>query len=168
MCVNVTENSVCMPCVVVMLMWQVGVSWWVLVCVLVWNKELGRERELVVPVEGRRYDVRLKERSRHAVYWSEPPSEVRRCLWFYKGNKESAYTPYSENTSQVLEVRERDEKGVLFDSFMLIRAPLHCRTSNSHLHLNRAVKETEWNGTLRVFYSECVGLDCCPQCTVKL
>ncbi|XP_062410803.1 phospholipase DDHD2 [Sardina pilchardus] len=60
-------------------------------------------RDVVVPIEGRRYDVRLKERSRHAVYWTEPPSEVRRCLWFYKGNKESAYTPYSENTGQVLE-----------------------------------------------------------------
>ncbi|KAG5272337.1 hypothetical protein AALO_G00164350 [Alosa alosa] len=69
----------------------------------VWSKEVGSERDVVVPVEGRRYDVRLKERSRHAVYWTEPPSEVRRCLWFYKGNKESAYSPYSENTSQVLE-----------------------------------------------------------------
>lgn len=87
---------------------EVGVS--MLVCVPVWSKEAGQERQVVVPVEGRRYDVRLKERTRHAVYWSEPPSEVRRCLWFYKGNKESAYTPYSENTSQVLEVRASDEE----------------------------------------------------------
>ncbi|KAL2099900.1 hypothetical protein ACEWY4_004294 [Coilia grayii] len=63
----------------------------------------GGEGEVVVPVEGRRYDVSLKERRRRAVYWSEPPSEVRRCLWFYKGNKESTYSPYSEATSQLLE-----------------------------------------------------------------
>ena len=61
---------------------------------------------MVVPVEGSRYDVRLKERSRHAVYWSEPPSEVRRGLWFYKGSKESGYTPYPEDASHILEVRE--------------------------------------------------------------
>ncbi|XP_042565397.1 phospholipase DDHD2 [Clupea harengus] len=70
-----------------------------------WSQELGQEQEkdVVVPVEGSRYDVRLKERSRHAVYWSEPPSEVRRGLWFYKGSKESGYTPYPEDASHILE-----------------------------------------------------------------
>lgn len=69
-----------------------------------WSKEVGQgDRELVVAVEGGRHDVQLKDRSRHAVYWTEAPSEVRRCLWFYKGSKESTYTPYTEDVSQVLE-----------------------------------------------------------------
>ncbi|XP_063065946.1 phospholipase DDHD2 [Engraulis encrasicolus] len=61
------------------------------------------EAEVVVAVEGRRYDVSLRERMRRAVYWDEPPSHVRRCLWFYKGNKECSYSPYAEETSQLLE-----------------------------------------------------------------
>lgn len=60
--------------------------------------------ERVVPTEGGRYDVHLGERTRYAVYWDEPPSEVRRCTWFYKGDKDNKYVPYSESFSQVLEV----------------------------------------------------------------
>ncbi|OBS67072.1 hypothetical protein A6R68_04379 [Neotoma lepida] len=43
------------------------------------------------------------ERMRYAVYWDELPSEVRRCTWFYKGDKDNKYVPYSESFSQVLE-----------------------------------------------------------------
>ncbi|XP_041743871.2 phospholipase DDHD2-like isoform X2 [Coregonus clupeaformis] len=59
--------------------------------------------EVVVSTEGRRFDVRLKERRRYAVYWEQPPSEVRRSSWFHKGDKDNSYTPYPENTSLVLE-----------------------------------------------------------------
>uniref|UniRef100_A0A8D0XX25 DDHD domain containing 2 n=1 Tax=Sus scrofa TaxID=9823 RepID=A0A8D0XX25_PIG len=57
----------------------------------------------VVPTDGGRYDVHLGERMRYAVYWDEPASEVRRCTWFYKGDKDNKYVPYSESFSQVLE-----------------------------------------------------------------
>uniref|UniRef100_A0A8C5NWP3 DDHD domain containing 2 n=1 Tax=Jaculus jaculus TaxID=51337 RepID=A0A8C5NWP3_JACJA len=56
-----------------------------------------------VPTDGGRYDVHLGERMRYAVYWDELPSEVRRCTWFYKGDKDNKYVPYSESFSQVLE-----------------------------------------------------------------
>ncbi|XP_033087207.1 phospholipase DDHD2 isoform X3 [Trachypithecus francoisi] len=58
----------------------------------------------VVPTDGGRYDVHLGERMRYAVYWDELASEVRRCTWFYKGDKDNKYVPYSESFSQVLEL----------------------------------------------------------------
>lgn len=58
----------------------------------------------VVPTDGGRYDVHLGDRMRYAVYWDELASEVRRCTWFYKGDKDNKYVPYSESFSQVLEV----------------------------------------------------------------
>ncbi|XP_039188918.1 phospholipase DDHD2 isoform X3 [Crotalus tigris] len=60
-------------------------------------------KELIVPTEGGRYDVHLKERVRYAVYWEEAESEVRRCTWFYKGDKDNRYIPYPENFSEQLE-----------------------------------------------------------------
>ncbi|XP_044293405.1 phospholipase DDHD2 isoform X2 [Varanus komodoensis] len=59
--------------------------------------------ELVVPTEGGRYDVHLKKRLRRAVYWEEVESEVKRCTWFYKGEKDNRYIPYSESFSEQLE-----------------------------------------------------------------
>ncbi|KAG7476851.1 hypothetical protein MATL_G00087200 [Megalops atlanticus] len=58
---------------------------------------------VVVATDGGRYDVNLTERKRFAVYWEQAPSEVRRCTWFYKGDKDWHYTPYSEDFSQSLE-----------------------------------------------------------------
>ncbi|NXL84678.1 DDHD2 Phospholipase, partial [Alectura lathami] len=64
----------------------------------------GRDREdVVVPTSGGRYDVRLRQRQRVAVYWEEEVSEVRRCTWFYKGDKDNKYIPYSETFSEELE-----------------------------------------------------------------
>ncbi|NXW60062.1 DDHD2 Phospholipase, partial [Eurystomus gularis] len=64
----------------------------------------GRDREdLVVPTSGGRYDVHLQKRQRVAVYWEEEVSEVRRCTWFYKGDKDNKYIPYSETFSEELE-----------------------------------------------------------------
>uniref|UniRef100_A0A8C8VLV3 DDHD domain containing 2 n=1 Tax=Pelusios castaneus TaxID=367368 RepID=A0A8C8VLV3_9SAUR len=59
--------------------------------------------QLIVATEGGRYDVHLKKRLRYAMYWEEEASEVRRCTWFYKGDKDSKYIPYSESFSEELE-----------------------------------------------------------------
>ncbi|KFV84994.1 Phospholipase DDHD2, partial [Struthio camelus australis] len=64
----------------------------------------GRDKEdLIVPTSGGRYDVHLKKRQRVAVYWEEEVSEVRRCTWFYKGDKDNKYVPYLETFSEELE-----------------------------------------------------------------
>lgn len=63
--------------------------------------------EVVVATDGRRYDVRLRERKRYSVYWEQKPAEIRRCSWFHKGSKDTTYTPYSEELSDFLEVRHR-------------------------------------------------------------
>ncbi|XP_061842439.1 triacylglycerol hydrolase DDHD2 [Nerophis lumbriciformis] len=59
--------------------------------------------EVVVAVEGERYDVHVKERKRYAVYWEQTPTEVRRCTWFYKGDKDIRFMPYPEDFSNSLE-----------------------------------------------------------------
>ncbi|NXK78390.1 DDHD2 Phospholipase, partial [Amazona guildingii] len=64
----------------------------------------GKDKEdVIVPTSGGRYDVHLKKRQRVAVYWEEEVSEVRRCTWFYKGDKDNKYIPYSETFSEELE-----------------------------------------------------------------
>ena len=59
---------------------------------------------MLVPTDGGRYDVDIHARSRTAVYWSEPPSQVRRCSWFYKGDTDRWYMPYTEDMAASLEV----------------------------------------------------------------
>ncbi|NWY18149.1 DDHD2 Phospholipase, partial [Aphelocoma coerulescens] len=59
--------------------------------------------DVVVPTSGGRYDVHLRTRQRVAVYWEEEASEVRRCTWFYKGDKDNKFIPYSESFSEELE-----------------------------------------------------------------
>ena len=63
-----------------------------------------KKEDVVVAVDGERYDVHVKERRRYAVYWEQAPTEVRRCTWFYKGNKDARFMPYPEDISQSLEV----------------------------------------------------------------
>ncbi|KAL0979314.1 hypothetical protein UPYG_G00183540 [Umbra pygmaea] len=62
----------------------------------------GKE-EVVVAVEGDRYDVKVLERRKYAVYWDQAPAEVRRCTWFFKGDKDARYVPYPEDFSTRLE-----------------------------------------------------------------
>lgn len=59
----------------------------------------------VISTNGGRYDVSLSQRSRKSVFWDEPPSLIRRCTWFYKGDNESHFTPYEENLCNKLEAR---------------------------------------------------------------
>ncbi|KAB5581641.1 hypothetical protein PHYPO_G00178100 [Pangasianodon hypophthalmus] len=58
---------------------------------------------VIVSTDGARYDVQLYDRIRTAVYWEEEPTEVRRCTWFYKGDTDSRFIPYSEEFSDKLE-----------------------------------------------------------------
>ncbi|XP_054877702.1 SEC23-interacting protein isoform X2 [Poeciliopsis prolifica] len=58
---------------------------------------------VIVRTDGGRYDVQLYDRLRSAVFWEEEPTEVRRCTWFYKGDKDSRFVPYSEEFSEKLE-----------------------------------------------------------------
>ncbi|XP_056130649.1 phospholipase DDHD2 isoform X2 [Lampris incognitus] len=69
---------------------------------------VGEKEEVTVAVDGERYDVHVRERMRYAVYWEQAPSEVRRCTWFYKGDKDIRFMPYPEDFSNSLE-----------DSFMI-------------------------------------------------
>lgn len=59
---------------------------------------------VIIRTDGGRYDVQLYERTRSAVFWGEEPTEVRRCSWFYKGDADSRFVPYSEEFSDKLEV----------------------------------------------------------------
>nr|XP_057926894.1 phospholipase DDHD2 isoform X5 [Doryrhamphus excisus] len=61
------------------------------------------ECEVVVAVDGERYDVHVKQRKRYAVYWEQATTEVRRCTWFYKGDKDTRFLPYPEDFSNSLE-----------------------------------------------------------------
>ncbi|XP_022599457.1 SEC23-interacting protein [Seriola dumerili] len=58
---------------------------------------------VIVRTDGGRYDVQLYDRMRNAVYWEEEPTEVRRCSWFFKGDTDSRFIPYSEEFSDKLE-----------------------------------------------------------------
>ncbi|XP_023165120.2 uncharacterized protein LOC111595558 [Drosophila hydei] len=60
----------------------------------------------IVPVEGGRYDVNIKERTKTPVYWEGKAIEVRRCSWFYKG-VDGKYVPYAEQTAEALEIEYR-------------------------------------------------------------
>ncbi|NXM39972.1 S23IP protein, partial [Gymnorhina tibicen] len=71
----------------------------------VYNSVQPDPESVVLSTDGGRYDVFLYERVRKAVYWDEEPSEVRRCVWFYKGDKDSRFIPYTEDFSDKLEVK---------------------------------------------------------------
>ncbi|XP_061766796.1 SEC23-interacting protein [Nerophis ophidion] len=58
---------------------------------------------VIVRTDGGRFDVHLYDRMRSAIYWEEDPTEVRRCTWFYKGDTDSRFIPYSEEFSDKLE-----------------------------------------------------------------
>lgn len=77
-------------------------------------------------VDGERYDVHVKERKRYAVYWEQGPTEVRRCTWFYKGDKDTRFMPYSEDFSRSLEV-------AVHSKFIL------CNSASYHLNLRLTV-----------------------------
>ncbi|XP_068594446.1 phospholipase DDHD2 [Brachionichthys hirsutus] len=63
----------------------------------------GTQEDVVVAVDGERYDIHIKERKRYAVYWDQAPTEVRRCTWFCKGDKDTRFMPYPEDFSEHLE-----------------------------------------------------------------
>lgn len=58
----------------------------------------------LVPTDGGRYDVNIVGRLRIPVYWTDKPTNVRRCSWFYKGTTDPRYVPYTESVAEKLEV----------------------------------------------------------------
>ncbi|XP_020843892.1 SEC23-interacting protein isoform X3 [Phascolarctos cinereus] len=69
----------------------------------VYNSVQPDPESVVLSTDGGRYDVYLYDRLRKAVYWEEEQTEVRRCTWFYKGDTDSRYIPYTEEFSEKLE-----------------------------------------------------------------
>ncbi|KAM4704403.1 LOW QUALITY PROTEIN: SEC23-interacting protein [Rhinophrynus dorsalis] len=69
----------------------------------VYNSVQPDPESVVVSTDGGRYDVCLYDRKRKAVFWDEEDTEVRRCSWFYKGDTDSRFIPYSEDFSERLE-----------------------------------------------------------------
>ncbi len=62
------------------------------------------ESDELIPTDGGRFDVNIKERTKASVYWNEEESlPIRRCSWFYKSNSDGRWNPYDESTSQRLE-----------------------------------------------------------------
>ncbi|RWS26786.1 phospholipase DDHD2-like protein [Leptotrombidium deliense] len=62
------------------------------------------ESSVTVSTNGDRYDVDVVKKTRKAVYWDENESMVRRCLWFYRSESSSIFTPYSEEFAEKLEL----------------------------------------------------------------
>ncbi|XP_053440512.1 SEC23-interacting protein isoform X3 [Nycticebus coucang] len=69
----------------------------------IYNSVQPDPENVVLGTDGGRYDVYLYDRVRKAVYWDEEPAEVRRCTWFYKGDTDSRFIPYTEEFSEKLE-----------------------------------------------------------------
>ncbi|XP_044924431.1 SEC23-interacting protein isoform X3 [Mustela putorius furo] len=69
----------------------------------IYNSVQPDPESVVLGTDGGRYDVYLYDRVRKAVYWEEEPAEVRRCTWFYKGDTDSRFIPYTEEFSEKLE-----------------------------------------------------------------
>ncbi|TPP62421.1 SEC23-interacting protein, partial [Fasciola gigantica] len=65
----------------------------------------GTAKSTVVPVDGGRYDADVTLRQRVAVYWNEPPSEIRRATWFYRLPDELRVLPFSESSCECLEAQ---------------------------------------------------------------
>ncbi|KAF5294841.1 hypothetical protein FQA39_LY00325 [Lamprigera yunnana] len=59
--------------------------------------------DTVIPTNGGRYDVNILRRERYPVYWTDLPTQVRRCSWFSKGSTEGRFVPYEENIATMLE-----------------------------------------------------------------
>ncbi|PNI81548.1 SEC23IP isoform 6, partial [Pan troglodytes] len=70
----------------------------------IYNSVQPDPESVVLGTDGGRYDVYLYDRIRKAAYWEEEPAEVRRCTWFYKGDTDSRFIPYTEEFSEKLEV----------------------------------------------------------------
>lgn len=70
-------------------------------------REQSSESDIIISTNGGRYDVSLSQRLRHAIYWDELPSPVRRCTWFYKSDSENRFIPYEEQIASLLEEEYR-------------------------------------------------------------
>lgn len=64
------------------------------------------QTDVLVPTDGRRFDVNVTERKRVSIYWKGQPNSVRRCSWFYKA-LDSRFVPYEEEIAEKLEEEYR-------------------------------------------------------------
>ncbi|XP_006879956.1 PREDICTED: SEC23-interacting protein [Elephantulus edwardii] len=69
----------------------------------IYNSVQPDPESVVLATDGGRYDVYLYDRVRKPVYWEEEAAQVRRCTWFYKGDTDSRFIPYTEEFSEKLE-----------------------------------------------------------------
>ncbi|XP_073996179.1 uncharacterized protein isoform X2 [Rhodnius prolixus] len=103
-----------------------------------------------VATDGGRYDVEVVRRRKVAVYWEEPPGEVRRCSWFVRAPVESRYIPYDENIAEILEDsyktgclrNEWNRRVELADGEVII---LH--SPNAMAHHQRSSSPDAWGNT---------------------
>lgn len=79
-----------------------------------------QDESCFITTDGERYDICLGTRTRQAVYWEEPVSEVRRCTWFFKGETDRYFAPYQENMAERLEVWDHSHT-VLYSSCVSVR-----------------------------------------------
>ena len=69
------------------------------------SDDIKKPSKFLVLVKGGRFEVDLVDLRKKAIYWNETkPSEVQRCLWFFKENNEQLFQPYDEEYCQFLEV----------------------------------------------------------------
>ena len=57
--------------------------------------------EELIPTDGGRFDVCIKDRLKTPVYWKDEQNEkmeIRRCSWFYKSNADGRWIPYDGET----------------------------------------------------------------------
>ena len=58
-----------------------------------------------ITIKGGRFEVDLIDLVKRPVYWNDnKPSQVQRCLWFYKETNDQRFIPYDEEYSEFLEV----------------------------------------------------------------
>lgn len=91
---------------------------------------------VIVRTDGGRYDVQLYDRIRTAVFWEEEPTEVRRCSWFYKGDADSRFIPYSEEFSDKLEVCLILTETDMLIKLLLLVKQIYFTTSSGSTHCN--------------------------------
>lgn len=58
------------------------------------------EDDFIVTTDQGRFEVNICERTRKTVYWTDDPTQVRRCSWFYK---DMGWCPYEEGIAELLE-----------------------------------------------------------------
>lgn len=118
---------------------------------------------LIIPTDGGRFDVNIRERKKAPVYWTGDATEVRRCSWFYKG-VDSRFVPYDEGISDLLE-HEFEEASINGDWHRRISLPngelVVFHDANVIVHFQQTTADNSWGQTQVIFvFNENVELYC--------